>query len=141
MTPLTRVPDWQSRLRLYLRAARHRPLTPGQHDCCLFAAGAVAAQTGVDLAAGWRGRYTTIRGGYRVLRAAGYADHVALIAAHLPETSPSRCAEGDIAVLPGEDGIATGVIQGEAVYVLWAGGSLTLAPIDAVLRGFKVGGA
>ncbi len=35
------------------------PFTWGSHDCCLFAADAVIAVTGVDPAAEWRGRYSS----------------------------------------------------------------------------------
>lgn len=138
---LTRLPDWQKRLRRYLAGVNGRPLVPGRHDCCLFGAGAVAAETGVDLAAPWRGRYTTFAGGYRILRRAGHADHVALIAAHLPEAPRLAARAGDIAVVPGEDGDAVGVVQGEAVYVLGRDGRIALVPMAPVLRLFRVGAA
>jgi len=137
---LQRLPDWQPRLRSYLRGCTGRPLVPGQHDCCLFGAGAVDAQTGVDLAAGWRGRYSTFSGGYRILRKAGYADHVALIAAHLPEVAHNAARAGDIAIVPGEDGDAVGVVQGEAVYVLARDARLALVPMAPVFSVFRVGG-
>lgn len=135
---LVRLPDWQARLRRFLRTNHGRPLEPGRHDCCLFGAGAVEAQTGVDLAADWRGRYSTFRGGYRMLRRAGYADHVAFIAAHLPEARITSVRAGDIAIVPSEEGDAVGVVQGEAVYVLGLDGRLALVPMAPVLRLFHV---
>lgn len=138
---LTRLSDWRPRLRRYLSACAGRQLVPGQHDCCLFGAGAVEAQTGVDLAAPWRGRYTTFAGGYRILRKAGYADHIALIADHLPELPVAAARAGDIAIVPGEDGDAVGVVQGEAVYVLGRDARLALVPMAPVLRLFRVGEA
>lgn len=139
MGPLTRLPDWQPRLVAWLRAANGRPIEPGRHDCCLFGAGAVLAQTGTDFAAPWRGRYTTMAGGRRVLRKAGFADHVALIAAHLPEVAPAFAREGDLAVLETPDGPAVGVNQGSVLYVLTETGRLGFAPIAPGLRMFKVG--
>lgn len=139
MTGLIRLPDWQARLHAWLRGIRSRPLQPGQHDCCLFGAGAILAQTGVDLAAGWRGRYTTFAGGRRILRQAGYADHIALIAAHLPEAHVSAALDGDIAIVPTEEGPAVGVVQGAAVYVLALSGGLGLSPMAPVQQLFKVG--
>ena len=59
--------NWTAPLIEYLAAAARRPFKPGHHDCALFAAGAVAAMTGTDFAAQWRGRYTTLRGGLRVI--------------------------------------------------------------------------
>lgn len=126
---------WQIRLAAYLNDCSRRPLEYGQHDCALFAAGAVQAMTGIDLAEGWRGRYTTLRGGLRVLRAQGYADQVALAAAHLPETVSPR--PGDLAVIDAPHGPALGVVQGAMVYVL-GDPILSLVPVSAASRFFEV---
>lgn len=139
MTGLVRHSDWQARLQRWLLALPARPLQPGQHDCCLFMAGAIAAQTGVDLAAPFRGRYTTFAGGRRVLRRAGYADHVALVAAHLPEGPVAAALPGDIAIVPSEAGPAGGVVQGGAVYVLGASGRVAVVPMAPVMRLFLLG--
>lgn len=139
MTPLIRLDDWQSRLRRWLPGVAFRAIRPGEHDCCLFGAGAIEAQTGIDLAAPYRGRYTTFAGGRRILRRDGYADHVALIAAHLPKAHPSEARVGDIVIVPTEDGPAVGVVQGAAAYVLAASGGLGLVPLLPVQHLFKVG--
>lgn len=136
--PLLRLPDWRMRLIAWIGSVNNRPIKPGHHDCCLFGAGAIAAQTGVDLAAGWRGRYTTYAGGRRILRKAGYADHIELIAAHLEEANVVDALEGDIAIVPTEDGDAVGLVQGVAVYVLTPSGRLGLVPMQPVQRLFKV---
>lgn len=132
-----RHPDWRDRLVAYLHSARVRPFEFGQHDCSLFAADCVAAMTGVDMASDWRGRYATMRGGLRVLRKAGFDDHVALAAAHFPEVTPLLAQPGDLAVVPTDDGPALGVVQGEAVYVLGPRG-LGLVSILSAVRAFRV---
>lgn len=137
-TGLKRLPDWQPRLHAWLRGINGRAIRPGQHDCCLFGAGAIEAQTGVDIAAPWRGRYTTFAGGRRILRKAGYADHIDLIAQTLPEAHVSAALPGDIAILPTEDGDAVGVVQGAAVYVLTLSGRLGFAPMTPVTHLFTV---
>ena len=126
---------WQIRLAAYLNDCSRRQLAYGQHDCALFAAGAVQAMTGIDLADGWRGRYSTLRGGLRVLRAQGYRDHIALAAAHLPEIAAPR--PGDLAAIDTPDGPALGVVQGAMVYVL-GDADLSLLPISAARRFFEV---
>jgi len=136
---MERLTDWPVRLRAWLISIHGVPIRPGHHDCCLFGAGAIEAQTGIDLAAGWRGRYSTFAGGRRVLRQAGYADHVALIAAHLREAPVIEAAEGDIAIVPTGDGDAVGVAQGAAVYVLSQTGRIGLVPMTAVHRLFQLG--
>ena len=139
MGPLTRLPDWQPRLHAWLRAINGRPIEPGRHDCCLFGAGAIEAQTGVDIAAPWRGRYTTMAGGRRVLRKSGHADHVALIVALLPEIHASAAREGDIALVETAGEAAVGLNQGTAIYVLTETGRLSFAELTPATRVFKVG--
>lgn len=135
--PQGRLPDWQARLVTYLHAARLRPFAYGRHDCSLFAADCVSAMTGQDMAVPWRGRYTTLRGGIRVLRRAGYRDHVALTASLFPEIPPLSAQPGDLAVVPTDEGPALGVVQGEAVYLLGPTG-LGLVSLLLAQRAFRV---
>ena len=73
-----------------------RPFRPGRHDCALFAAGWVKIATGRDFARGWRGRYRSLRRGQELLAGVGFADHIALAAAHLPEIAPAMAQIGTI---------------------------------------------
>lgn len=132
-----RAQDWQARLVAYLHGAAREPFAFGRHDCALFSAGAVEAMTGADMARDWRGRYSTMRGGLRALRKAGYADHVALAASMFEDVAPSLAQPGDLAVVPTDDGPALGVVQGEAVYVLGPQG-LGLVSILRAERAFRV---
>ena len=51
----TRFPDWQERLDALISTRREQPFAWGVNDCCTFAASAVEAMTGTDLAEGLRG--------------------------------------------------------------------------------------
>lgn len=128
--------DWFAPLVEYLAGASAATFNPGTHDCALFAAGAVRAMTGTDFAAEYRGRYTTLRGGVRVLRKAGYRDHIDLARSCLLVTeSPSP---GDLAVVALDDGSrALGVVQGTQVYLLRSTG-LCLVPLAAAELFLKV---
>ena len=128
---------WKLQLCQYLGEAARRPFEEGQHDCALFLANAVAAMTGVDFAAPYRGRYTTTRGGLRMLRKNGFADHVALAAHHLTEIAVARATPGDGAVVPDTYGLALGVVQGECIYVLTPTG-LALVDLLRATRAFRV---
>jgi hypothetical protein len=134
---IARTHGWQGRLVEYLVRARRTPFKEGQHDCALFAAGAVAAMTGTDIAQGWRGRYRTTAGGMRVLRREGFSDHVALVAHHFAEVPVVQARPGDIAVVNSPDGAALGVVQGEFIYVLRPTGFGLVGLMDASLA-FKV---
>lgn len=133
----SRRPDWRARLTAYMAEVAARSFRPGTHDCALFAAGAVEAVTGVDLAATWRGTYRSLAEGRAALGARGYADHIELAAAWCPEVAPSFAHIGDLAVLPGEDGDALGVIQGAHVYALRPSG-LALVNRLHIKRAFSV---
>lgn len=134
---MMRHPDWKLRLMQYLGEAARTPFQPGQHDCALFAAGAVEAMTGIDYARPFKGRYTTLKGGVRMLREAGFADHIALAAAWFPEIAPAFAAPGDLAVIETPDGPAMGVVQGEGVYVLTVD-RLGIVPMPGATRAFRV---
>jgi hypothetical protein len=129
--------DWAERLRDYILAVAARPFRPGRFDCAMFVAGALEAMTGVDPAAAFKGRYTTLEGGGRILRRAGFADHVALVAAHFAQIPLARATAGDIAVLPTGDGDALGIVQGEAIYLASPAG-LVLRPLLSARTAFEV---
>lgn len=56
---LTRRPDWQSKLQQFLIESISLRFSYGEADCCLFVADAVLAMTGTDIAASYRGKYST----------------------------------------------------------------------------------
>lgn len=132
-----RLPDWKARLSDYVIAAARRPYVLGQHDCALFAAGAVLAARGIDPAADWRGRYDTKLGGLRLLVRAGHADHIAATANVLDEIHPAQAAAGDVGMLTEAGAPALGVVQGEMVYVLRPEG-LGLVPRERLERAWRV---
>jgi hypothetical protein len=127
--------DRLSLLIAYAADAGPRPFRPGRHDCALFAAGWVKLVTGRDLARGWRSTYRSLRRGQQLMQDAGFADHVAFAAAHLPETAPAFAQVGDLAVLETQ---AFGIVAGEMVYCLRPEG-LGLVPRSAMRRAFNVG--
>jgi hypothetical protein len=135
-----RLPDWRVRLAEYLARTARASFRPGQHDCALFAAGAVHAMTGRDLAAEWRGTYRTLEAGQAALRRQGYEDHLALAASLFPEVAPSFAQAGDLGVVPsdvpGEVG-ALGVVQGAGVYVLRPSGLAVVRRLH-LERAFRV---
>ena len=126
--------DRLSLLIAYAADAGQQPFRPGRHDCALFAAGWVKQVTGRDLARGWRSTYRSLKRGQQLLEEAGFSDHVAFAAAHLPETAPAFAQVGDLAVLETQ---AFGIVAGEMVYCLRPEG-LGLVPRSAMRRAFAV---
>lgn len=137
MTDIRKQPNWQASLTDYAASVAAMPFDPATHHCAFFAAGAVRAMTGVDLAAKWRGRTKTVAAGLRALRRAGFDDHVALVAAHFDEVPPAFAQVGDIAVLATEGQPALGIVAGPVVYVLHPHG-LGTVPLTDAQRAFRV---
>lgn len=133
-----RVQGWRNILADYVAGAARAPYQPGIADCALFAAGAVDAITGSDHRRVWAGRYRCVTGGRRLVRAAGHADLVALVASSFAEVPVAYARPGDLAALAGSDGPALGVVQGEGIYVLTPAGLATV-PLLTALRAFRVG--
>jgi hypothetical protein len=126
--------DRLSLLIAYTAEAGQKPFRPGRHDCALFAAGWVKIATGQDFARGWRSTYRSLRRGQQLLEEAGFVDHVALAATHLPEIASAFAQIGDLAVL---DDQAFGIVAGEMIYCLKPQG-LGLVPRGCMRRAFAV---
>lgn len=140
---LTRLPDWRARLAAEMDAIRATPFVWGSHDCLTGLMGrTVAAITGADVVAPWRGRYTTQTGALRVLRRDGFADLGELAATLLPALEhPSMARVGDVLAIPSEDafGVGLGLCDGERAFMLGeAAGLMTIDRVHAV-RAWQVG--
>ncbi len=123
---IRRLPDWRGRLGAYVEQARRAPFGYGALDCALFTAGAVEAMTGVDLAEGLRGAYGSFAAGIRELRRRGYIDHLDMARAHFPEIPPCFAQVGDLCAVEVAEGPALGLTQGARIFLMSAGGLVTV---------------
>lgn len=136
--------DWPARLDAYLRDCAARPFQYGAHDCALFAAGAVAAVTGWDPAAAWRGAYDSLSSGQQALRAAlGRVSLPQAVNRYLgrPHKLWRQAGRGDIAWVQDLliDSRVLGVVDlsGERVAVAGAEGMI-FAPTHAIRLVWKI---
>lgn len=125
--------DYIARLYEYLNSVRERPFKYGSNDCALFTAGAVAAMTGEDPAAEFRGRYKTLIGGRRKIRAAGYADQIDFVARNFGEIPAHEARAGDL-ILTNEG--ALGVCVGDRLALAGETG-LRFALLSSIERAFR----
>lgn len=127
-----KLPDWQDRLAAYLEDCQGRRFAYGSHDCALFAAGAVEAMTGVDLAEGWRGRYRGPASARRALGGSPAEGLMATVDAALgPRRAPGEALAGDVLAVPlSATRIALGVCVGAGDMV-----ALVRYPSGLVVRG------
>jgi hypothetical protein len=139
-----RLEGWEGRLAAYLDACLHKPFAYGEHDCCLFAAGAVEAVTGEDPAAYVRGSYKTPAGAARRLA----ADFVRILntpeALGFPMIPVLQAQRGDLLLAYAADGRggsqALGVVSMDGRYGAFAGPlGLQMIPVRLCLAAWRVG--
>ena len=100
-----RFDHWPSLLSAYLESRRTVPFRYGSHDCCLFAADAILAITGIDPAASFRNRYQSAFGATRRMRetcAQATVDRLAAIVfaeCGFPAIAPVYASRGDIVAI------------------------------------------
>lgn len=142
MHELKRIDGWRARLDRALDEARRKPFAWGSHDCGPeFAGRCIEAITGADIAAPWRGRYTTREGALRVIHEDGFADLADLVSSLLPEHEHvSRARVGDLAGVPVDSPfvVALGVVGGARVFVLRPEGLGTVSLLQCS-RAWRVG--
>jgi hypothetical protein len=110
---MPRIENWERRLAEAIDAARGRPFVWGIHDCPTFAFQTRMILTGgEDVAALWRGRYTTALGGQRVMRRLGWGSLEDMGRALLGEPRPAvlLAQRGDIVLA--DTGLGFGVCVG-----------------------------
>lgn len=110
---MARFPDWPQRLSRAIEARRRLPHAWGSNDCALFAADLVAAQTGQDFGAPFRGRYSDREGADAILASLGHGDLADLVDSCLPR-GEGRPQRGDVVLQPGP--------EGPFLTIAWGGG-------------------
>lgn len=143
---LTRVQHWDTRaLHGFLLERADQPFAWGVNDCALFAADAVQAATGTDIAAEFRGLYTDEDGALAAIReltgGSTVADAAAWCAARhgLSEWQHPLCAQrGDLVVAENGGRLIAGIVHlsGRHVVTMAAEGLVRL-PITAITRSWN----
>ena len=140
---MTRLPDWPARLAAFLEERRAAPFAWGTNDCCLFAADAVLAITGLDLAAKWRGSYLNAAGALKALKDGG--GMIKILASVLPAADLLRnvrqAQRGDVVLLPSRrDGmrIACGVVDLSGRAASPGERGIATLPLRAAIIGWRV---
>jgi hypothetical protein len=95
---LTRRPCWQCVLSKFLIENQNRPFAYGRWDCCLFVCDAIQVMTGTDIAASFRGRYSSQREARQFGSVRAIAERVAQEHG-MPDIPILRANRGDIALV------------------------------------------
>jgi hypothetical protein len=143
---VTRKPDWQALLHAFLMEHRSDAFSYGRWDCCLFACGAISVMTGVDLAAGFRGAYSSRSEARRAILAhCGSTSVQAVVEAvtaknGMPETPVLHARRGDVTLIKrsGRDySLGLVALNGRDIVLASARGLWTI-PVSSALRAWHV---
>ena len=138
MRAVPRIEHWERHLAEAITAAQVRLFAWGLHDCPTFAFETRQRLTGGDdVAALWRGRYSTARGGLRVMRRLGWDTLEAMGRALLgvPLSFVHLAQRGDLVLANGGTGF--GVCLGTRAVGMAPEGLVSL-PIDACALAWRV---
>ncbi|MDF0543328.1 hypothetical protein PX699_13300 [Sphingobium sp. H39-3-25] len=105
---IERISTWEQALSEYLASVADREFLWGEHDCALHAANAILAMTGHDIAAPFRGRYSTAAGSARALKRYGAGTLEATFDALLPTRPVGYARRGDVVMHDGGVGVCVG---------------------------------
>jgi hypothetical protein len=124
MTSLQRLHDWPLRLEAFVQQRANQPFAWGVQDCALFAADAVQAITGADVAPPALRQHRSARAALRSLQAHGGLHGVAQAALGTP-IAPGLATVGDVLLLSSNN--LAFVQRGRPMLALCNGGT-ALAP-------------
>ncbi|MGO1080266.1 DUF6950 family protein [Inquilinus sp. CA228] len=117
-------------LATHQRVGNTTPFVLGRMDCSLWAADWVLRQTGIDLAASWRGAYGTEREYMRLLLAEGGLVRVAAKAMTrlgARQVASADAQPGDVGIIVTERGPAL-AIRGQLAWMAKTGDQLSTTP-------------
>lgn len=135
-SPHRRLPGWPELLADYAAARMTTPFAWGSHDCVGFAAGGVAALTGLDPLAPLRGTYGSEAEAEAIIAADGNLFRLVCrlwAEAGLPPCPPTLAQRGDTAWIQGENDQAMGLVLGDSIAVPGPD-RLAFYPLSAALR-------
>lgn len=117
----------------YIDRVAQRRHQYGVNDCLLMTAGAVELLTGVDHAEGYRGRYSSLAEGRKLIG----TSLLRFVSDRLDQIDPVRAVDGDVGAVKQGREFGFGVFIGPHLYVLTENGIGILPRTDAV-KAFKV---
>jgi hypothetical protein len=141
---MNRTQNWEMRLDDWLKTRAGLEFTFGANDCCLFAAGAVEAMTGEDLAGKFRGKYRTKHGAQQVLKkyaGGGVRELMVRMAADhgLIEAAPPMLTRGSVALILNDGRESLGIVDLTGMAIVAPGiVGMVRMPIDRAITGWLV---
>jgi hypothetical protein len=109
----------------FLRERENAPFAWGSNDCALFSADAIHANTGTDIAADFRGKYTTelgalraiqeVAGGTTIVDAVAYCANKHAMTEHI---HPLMAKRGDLVIVANAGALICGVVHLNGIHIV-----------------------
>lgn len=132
---MTRLQDWQIRFAAFVAERTAAPFAWGSNDCCLFAADAVLALTGVDRAQALRG-YASAEEAARLVARLGGLRQIATDALG-PALPPLMAGVGDVVLVLNEGREILAVCNGTTA-LCPAADRMAVLGMEAALAAWRV---
>lgn len=140
-----RYANWATALDKFLYEHAYEPFRYGSWDCCLFVCDAIQVMTGDDLAAEYRGRYSSRRAAFLELRKRAGKASVQVVAERaaaafgMRETDAGRAQRGDMVLLRFFNSYSLGLValNGREIVIARARG-LWRVPLSKAIRVWNV---
>jgi hypothetical protein len=129
---------WSTRLDDYLDTFDGKVFDWAEIYCGLFAADAIVAMIGIDLATEFRGKVNDAASAAEALKRAGYVTVADVAADRLVECPVSSLRRGDIACVELSTGPTLYIVSGASLIGLGQRGKVTL-PLTKANLGYHVG--
>lgn len=144
---IKRINHWEKSLHEFIDLRAGTPFVFGRNDCCLFSCDAIKAITGTDIAAEFRGKYTTQLGALKAIKEITGGSTVENVADYVTQQFEMKelptvlfAQRGDVVLFDGEEGPALGIVYLDgrnAVFVGEAG--LRKIAVSKCRRAWQVG--
>lgn len=117
----------------YIDRVTGQPFQWGVNDCLIMVAGAVELLTGIDYAEGFRGRYSSLAEGKKLIG----VSLLRFVADRLESIEPVRAVDGDVMAVKQGKEWAFGVVVGAFIYTMTEKG-IGILPRGDASKAFKV---
>ena len=136
---IKRYQDWEDKFSQFIAKTMHRPFVWGRNDCCIYAANAVKAITGVDFAGGCRGKYRKEEDAIKLIDELGGIEKIVdnCLGALQNKNFVQR---GDVvmySVIEKDNSLALGVCIGNG-FAAPSKKGLIIYPLDRIIKAWRV---
>lgn len=141
---LLRKAGWPLLLDEYLRTSALRKFGYGSYDCCLFVCDGILALTGVDVAAPFRGQYSSRRQAFRAIESYAGSASVEAVTERvtsdhcMPQIAPLHAQRGDVGLVRRKRDYSLALVGLDGRFLAAAEYGFEYVPSQLIARAWRV---